>query len=154
MWHVCSSNLIYEGDGVVHGSIVCHWWKLLHPIVGSPLITVYNCPRMKMLLNDGQQSSSISLLYLLAYMYIPKSWDKSNVNHSKHPNLFCWRMSLVSLHTYFLSNGMLWNVTFQQFSYTLTLYLNRDSSIWTMCPGPPRSTYWSILMDKQMSQKY
>ena len=69
---VGTNNLIYEGDGVVNGSMVCHWWKLLHPTVGSPFITVYNCLRMKVLLSDGQQSSSILLLY---YFHIPKSWD-------------------------------------------------------------------------------
>ena len=53
---MCSSNnLIYEGDGVVDSSMACHWWKLLHPTVGSPFITVYNCPRMKVLLNDGSK---------------------------------------------------------------------------------------------------
>lgn len=80
------SHWVYKCDRVVDSGMGCHVWKRSYPVVGCPLIGMYDRPRGYMHLYDWQQCCRITLVY---NPHEAHCWGVGGVDHSKYPHLLC-----------------------------------------------------------------
>ena len=92
-----------------------------------------DCPWSCVCLNYWEEGGSISPVDNL---HVSQSWSVGYIHHTKYPHLCCGRPPPVVLHIWVTPHLYLSRFIFI-FS-TFGLWRNRDSSIWTIAPGPPK----------------